>query len=111
MSIGEYTLKLPLDWSIVICDPEIGEPEVVSITALNDRGLQAFVYNPLTGFMPTYEEVNITNIFTEVRWHFPKLKYGHILAVPLGTEKSPPCIFIVKDTNKIPEVLDISQLW
>jgi hypothetical protein len=46
-----------------------------------------------------------------MKWYFPKLKYGHILSVPLTDTKNPNCIFIVKEINKIPEVLDITQLW
>ena len=29
--VGEHTINMPLDWSIVICDPMVGDPEVVSL--------------------------------------------------------------------------------
>ena len=30
------------------------------------------------------QEVKIVNVFQEVKWYFPKLKHGHIIAVPLN---------------------------
>lgn len=60
------------------------------------------------------------DVYPNIKWHFPKLKFGHILAVPLGepntwpksrTGKSvPECCFIVRDINKLPDVLDISKI-
>ena len=64
IQIGEYSITMPLDWSIVICDPECGNPEVLSLMSLNDRGFSVFAFNPLTGFTPKYLDVNITN-FTQ----------------------------------------------
>ncbi len=111
MQIGEFQIKIPLDWSIVICDPMVGEPEIVPITSLNDRGFHAFSFNPISGFLPKFRELAITNVYTEVKWFFPKLKYGHILGVPLSSEPGSDCVFIVKDTNKVPDLLDVRHLW
>jgi len=83
LRIGNHMVKMPLDWSLIICEPDVGEPEVVPITSLNDRGFHAFTFNPITGFLPQFQNVEITNVFQEVKWHFPKLKFGHFLAVPL----------------------------
>ena len=57
-----------------------------------------------------YLDVNIVNVFTDVKWHAPKLKFGHILSVPLCDGDNPECIYLIKEVNKIPEVLDISEL-
>jgi hypothetical protein len=111
LQIGKYSVSIPLDWSIVICDPEVGEPEVISIMSLNDRGFSVFTINPISGYMPEYLDVSIQNIFTDVKWYAPKMKFGHFLCVPLHQGESPPCILVVKEANKIPEVLDISELW
>jgi hypothetical protein len=111
LQIGEHTFKMPIDWSIIICDSEVGEPEIIPITALNDRGFTAFALNPINSYMPSYPTIEIVNIYSEVKWHFPKLKQGHILAVPLSDEPNSLCAYFVKETAKIPDVLDISELW
>ena len=109
--VGNHQINLPLDWSIVICDPEVGDPEVVSLMSLNDRGFKAFAMNPIDGFQPQYLDIDIVNIYNDVKWHAPKLKFGHLLLVPLGDGPGSNCIIIVKDANKIPEVLDINEIW
>lgn len=111
LQVGSAQVKVPLDWSLIVCDPSVGDPEVLPVTSLNDRGFKTFIFNPLTGFLPTFAEVEIVNIYQEVKWYFPKLKFGHILAVPLFEEKNSPCIFFVKETNKIPDVLSTEDLW
>lgn len=111
LKIGNNMVKMPLDWSLIICEPDVGEPEVVPITSLNDRGFHAFTFNPISGFLPKFQEVEITNVFQEVKWHFPKLKYGHLLAVPLDGKDESNCAFFVKETSKIPDVLDTYHLW
>jgi hypothetical protein len=111
LRVGGYTVKVPLDWSIVICDAEVGDPEVVSLMSLNDRGFKAFAMNPISGFSPQYLDITISNIYTDIKWHAPKLKFGHLLCVPLSEEPGSPCIMIVKDAHKIPEVLDINDIW
>ena len=111
LRIGKHAIKIPLDWSLVTCDPMIGDPEVLPVTSLNDRGFKAFVFNPITGFLPSFEEIEIVNIYQEVKWYFPKLKFGHILAVPLTEKDNGPCVYFVKETNKIPDVLSTADLW
>lgn len=111
LSIGGHTFKMPIDWSLIISDPDIGDPEIIPITSLNDRGFKAFALNPISGYMPEYLTVDIVNIYNEVKWHFPKLKQGHILAIPLTDEPKGPCAFFVKETNKIPDILDITKMW
>lgn len=111
LQVGKYTVNVPLDWSIVICDPEIGEPEVMSLMSLNDRGYTAFAINPISGFSAEYLDISIQNVYTDVKWYAPKLKFGHLLCVPLHEGEKPPCIMLVKESNKIPEVLDINEIW
>lgn len=111
LQIGENTISMPLDWSIVICDQEVGDPEVVSLMSLNDRGFSAFAFNPISGFTAEYLDISITNIYTDVKWYSPKLKFGHLLCVPLNDNPGSPCVLFVKDANKLPEVLDINELW
>lgn len=111
LQIGEHTINMPLDWNIVICDPEVGDPEVVSLMSLNDRGFTVFAFNPIAGFKPEYIDISIINIYSDVKWYAPKLKYGHLLCVPLNDDPEPLCVLFVKDANKLPEILDINELW
>lgn len=111
IQIGNNTVNVPLDWSMVICDPEVGDPEVVSLMSLNDRGFAAFCFNPITGYTPKYLDIQMTNIYTDVKWYAPKLKFGHLLVVPLTDGENPDCALFVKEANKIPEVLDINEIW
>ena len=57
LKIGNNLVKAPLDWSLIVCDPGVVDPEVLPITSLNDRGFKTFVFNPITGFMPEFIEV------------------------------------------------------
>jgi hypothetical protein len=111
LKIGNNLVKAPLDWSLIVCDPGVVDPEIIPITSLNDRGFKTFVFNPITGFMPEFIEVEIVNIYQDVKWYFPKLKYGHILAVPLEEKNNPKCVYFVKETSKIPDVLSTEDLW
>ncbi len=111
LRIGKYRVQIPLDWSIVISDKNMGNMEVIDLKHINDRDFQAFCYNPINGYMPSFLDIEIDNIFPNVSWNVPKLKHGHLLAVPLHDGNEPLCAFFVRDTNKIPESLDITKLF
>ena len=111
LQIGPYKLKMPLDWKMVIGEAEQGELHVIPITSLNDRGFDGFTFNPLTGGMPEFYQVDIVDIYTEVKWYFPKIKSGQLLAVPLSNEKNPPCAYFVKDISRQCEQLDYGQCF
>ncbi len=111
LKIGEYQVKMPVDWQIVIADEEFGDCEVVPLEDVNDRGFTAFVYNSLEGGRPEYYEVEIEDIYQDVKWFFPKLKPGQILCVPLHPGPSPKCVYFVKDISRQCEVIDFSQAW
>lgn len=114
VSVGGRIIKLPIDnptgWHIVVCDQEDGNPEVVPITAVNNRGFTAICYNPLRGFRAHYRELKIENVYPDVKWYMPKIKNGHFLCVPIEPGENPECVLIVKEANKVPEVLDISEV-
>jgi hypothetical protein len=111
LRIGEHEIKMPLDWSLVIGEADHGEPEVVSIMSLNDRGFSAFEFNPVNGYKANWVPVEIVNVYQEVKWYVPKLKFGHILTVPLTAGESAPCSFFLKESSKVPEVLDLNKIW
>tara|TARA_A100001037_G_C15044639_1_gene587170 strand:- start:710 stop:1213 length:504 start_codon:yes stop_codon:yes gene_type:complete len=111
VKIGNNILNVPLDWSLIISEPDIGDAEIMSLMSLNDRNFKAFCLNPLTDIMPSFLPITIENIFSETKWFFPKLKPGHILTVPLQDTKKPACAYFIKETNKVPEILGIDKLW
>ena len=110
MEIGKNTVQMPIDWSVLAVERELGICEMVPLTSLNDRGFEALTINPLTHKMIQSQEVKIINVFQEVKWYFPKLKHGHIIAVPLNDKPNSPCVFFAKDTNQIPDSFDAGSI-
>jgi hypothetical protein len=111
LQIGPFRVQIPMDWSIVIADKDLGNLEIIELKKLNDREFEAFVLNPINGYAPRFLDISIQNTFPDVAWSTPKLKRGHILAVPLNDDPQPLCAYFVKETNKLPEVLDISKVF
>lgn len=109
--IGNYHVHVPLDWSIVIADKHMGNLEIIDIKHINDREFQAFCLNPISGYMPSFPELELADVFSDVSWNVPKLSNGQLLVVPLHIYAKPPCALFVKDTNKLPESLDISKVF
>jgi len=111
LDIGGHEVTMPLDWSIVVGDHYSGlDLEVLPLTSINDRGFEAFCYNPLTGFKVDFKEIKIINFYNDVKWFFPKLKNGQLLTVPLTTGKEPECVYFVKDISRQSEIIDYSLL-
>ena len=112
LRIGENIIKMPVDWHVLIGEPDLGDLEVVPLTSINDRGFSVFCFNPITSFKPEFAKIEIIDIYQDVKWYFPKLKPGQLLAVPLetGVEK-PWCAYFVKDISRQSEVVDYSRCW
>tara|TARA_Y100001937_G_scaffold121730_1_gene180976 strand:+ start:2050 stop:2550 length:501 start_codon:yes stop_codon:yes gene_type:complete len=110
LDIGGQTIEMPMDWSILIGEKEMGICEMVPLTSLNDRGFEAFVHNPFSGYTHEFKEVKIVNVFQEVKWYFPKLKNGHILTMPLRAGSEPSCVFFAKELNQIPDQIQVGDL-
>jgi len=112
LRIGNQTIKMPVDWYVLIGEKDMGDLEMVPLTSINDRGFSAFTFNPIKSFKPDFYPIEIVDIYQDVKWYFPKLKPGQFLAVPLehGVEK-PMCAFFVNDVNRQSEVVDYSKCW
>lgn len=110
LRIGSFRIQVPLDWSIVICDKDFGFIEIIDLKHINDREFAAFALNPLKSYIPSFLDITIENIYSEVEWNMPRLKHGHILAVPLHDGQNPLCVFFVRETNRLPDSLDISKI-
>jgi hypothetical protein len=111
LDIGGQEIQMPLDWSLMVCDEEINEVEVMPLTRLNDRGFYAFQYNPFSDFTPSAVPVEIINVYSEVKWFFPKLKNGCMLVTPITMNTTPPCCFFVREYTKLPKNIDVGDLF
>jgi hypothetical protein len=111
LKIGNNTVKMPVDWQLLIGEPDLGDLEVVPLTSINDRGFSVFCFNPLTSFRPEFMPVEIVDIYQDVKWYFPKLKPGQMLAVPLNNDKNPLCAYFVKDISRQSEVVNYTKAW
>jgi hypothetical protein len=111
LRIGKHEIQMPLDWCIVVgCRESGNDLEVVPLTSLTDRGFDAFVFNPLTDFKFRFGEIEILNIYMDVKWYFPKMRNGHILATPLTDGDKPPCTYFVKEISRQSEIIQYGKL-
>jgi hypothetical protein len=85
--------------------------EVLPLTSLNDRGFRTFCFNPLTSFRPEFHDVDIINVYQDVKWYFPKMKPGQLLTTPLTGGDEPMCAFFVKEVSRQSEIVDYTKCW
>lgn len=111
LRIGRHTIKMPLDWQILIGEPDLGDLETIPLTSINDRGFKAFEFNPLSSFKPTFLDIEIIDVYHDVTWYAPRLKNGQFLCVPLEDGEKPACVYFVKDISRNCEVVDYSQAF
>jgi len=112
LRIGEHTVKMPVDWQLLIGETDLGDLEVVPLTSINDRGFSAFCFNPVKSYRPEFHPVEIVDIYQDVKWYFPKLKPGQMLAVPVDSDADNPlCAYFVKDISRVSEVVDFGKAW
>jgi len=111
MNIGGFEIQMPLDWCMLVGDSECGsDPEVLPLTSINERGFEALSINPLAGYRFDFKPIEITNIYQDVRWYFPKMKNGQLLTVPLRDGENPPCVYFVKEISRQSEVVELAAL-
>jgi len=111
LQIGPHTIQMPLEWSMVVGNSECGELEVLPLTSLNDRGFEAFTFNPLSSNRPEFLPVDVINVYQDVKFYFPKLKNGQLLTTPLEKTKEPTCAYFVKEVSRQSETLDFTLCW
>ena len=111
LEINGKEITMPVDWHIAVGDSEAGpDLEVLPLTSINDRGFEAFLFNPLTSFKFDFGDIKITNFYSDVKWYFPKVKNGQLLAVPLDDSPEPLCAYFIKDISRQSEVIDYTNL-
>ena len=111
LNIGGKEITMPVDWSVAVgCSESGNDLEVLPLTSLNDRGFEAFLFNPLSSYKAEFAELEIVNFYTDVKWYFPKMKNGQLLSVPITTGEKPLCAYFVKDISRQCEVIEYSKL-
>ena len=111
MEINGNEIMMPIDWHIAVGDSYSGNDlEVLPLTSINDRGFEAFLFNPLSSFKTEFGDIKITNFYNDVKWYFPRMKNGQLLSIPITEGKNPLCAFFVKDISRQSETIDYSQL-
>ena len=111
LRIGNNVIKMPMDWQILIGEPDVGDLEMLPLTSINDRGFRVFQFNPLSSFRPSFPDIEILDVYHEVVWYAPKLKNGQLLAVPLNDEDDPDCVYFAKDVSRNCEIVDYNKAW
>ena len=111
LEIGKYKISVPVDLSMLYCDEEYSDLEVIELIKFKDKPYFSPIFNPLSHAVPFPEEIYMTDAYSEVKWFVPKLKPGHVLVIPLEDKPKPNCALFVKDANKIQTPIDVAELF
>jgi len=111
LRIGKDEVTMPIDWSIAVGDSQSGcDIEILPLTSLNDRGFEALCFNPLSSFRVEFKKIEIVNFYNDVKWYFPKMKNGQLLATPLQNGNKPDCVYFVKEISRQNEIIQLDKL-
>lgn len=111
LRIGDNEITMPIDWSIAVGDNQANcDIEVLPLTSLNDRGFEALCFNPVSSFRLEFKKIEIVNFYNDVKWYFPKMKNGQLLAIPLENKPKPLCCYFVKEISRQSEIIVLHKL-
>ncbi len=111
MEILGKEIMMPVDWCMAVGDSTSGNDlEILPLTSINDRGFEAFLFNPLSSYKIDFGDIKITNFYNDVKWYFPKTRNGQLLSVPITTGDKPLCAYFIKDISRQCEVIEYSGL-
>jgi len=111
LKVGNKTIKMPVDWQVLIGEKDHGDLETLPLSSLNDRGFSAFEFNPLSSYSPTFQPIEIIDIWNDVTWYAPRLRNGQFLSVPIEDGPKPKCIYFVKEISRNCEIVDYNQAF
>lgn len=111
LRIDDCVIKMPLDWQILIGEPDFGDLEIVPLTTINDRGFKAYEFNPLSSFRPTFLDIEIIDVYHDMTWYAPRLRNGQFLCVPIEAKSKPRCVYFVKEVSKNCEIVNYDQAF
>jgi hypothetical protein len=111
LEINGNEIMMPVDWHIAVGESTCGNDlEVLPLTSINDRGFEAFLFNPLSSFKFDFGEIKVTNFYNDVKWYFPKTKNGQLISIPIEDGPNPLCAFFIKDVSRQTELIDYTNL-
>jgi hypothetical protein len=111
LEINGKEIMMPVDWHMAVGDSHCGNDlEILPLTSINDRGFEAFLFNPLSSFKFEFGDIKVTNFYSDVKWYFPKMKNGQLLAIPIEDGPEPLCAYFVKDISRQCELIDYTNL-
>lgn len=111
LRIGDHRIHMPLDWSVLVCDEDITDVEIVPLTSISGRDFMTLAYNPLNHMVIQPCKIEIVDIYSDVKWYAPKIKNGCMLVTPLEMKSKPMCVLFVRERNKIPSDLELGELF
>ena len=56
-------------------------------------------------------EIDIIDIYQDVKWYFPKMRSGQLLCTPLASGDKPMCGYFVKEVSRQSEIVDYTKCW
>ena len=63
LEINGHEIMMPLDWSIAVGDSQsANDLEILPLTSINNRGFEAFLFNPLSSYKADFATIKITII-------------------------------------------------
>jgi hypothetical protein len=111
LRIGNDEVTMPIDWSIAVGDSSSGcDIEILPLTSLNDRGFEALCFNQLSSFRVEFKKIEIVNFYNDMKWYFPKMKNGQLLATPTSTRDKPDCAYFVKEISRQSEIIQLDKI-
>lgn len=110
LQVGDKRIKMPVDWQVLIGEPEHGDLETLPLSSLNDRGFLAFQFNPMDSYTPNFISIDIVDIYQDVTWYAPRLRNGQFLCVPIDDGDNPRCLYFVKEISRNCEVVDYGKI-
>jgi hypothetical protein len=111
LQVGGRKIKMPVDWQILIGEAEHGDLETLPLSSVNDRGFNAYQFNPLTSYAPDFLPIEIVDIYQDVTWYSPRLRNGQFLCVPIDDGEKPRCLYFVKEISRNCEIVDYGKIF